>query len=61
MKNIKLKLNVNIIYSAKSIKSLGIKIDEGLTWNKHINIAIKLNQANDMFIKYGNLWIPAGF
>ena len=29
------------------MKYLGIKIDESLTWNEHINhIAIKLNRAN---------------
>ena len=35
-----------------SEKYLGIKIDEGLTWNKHINdIAIKLSQANAILYK----------
>ena len=35
-----------------SEKYLGIKIDEGLTWNKHINdIAIKLSQANAILCK----------
>ena len=36
----------------KSVKNLGIKIDENLTWVDHINgIAIKLNRANAMLFK----------
>ena len=31
---------------------LGVKIDDSLTWNEHINdIAIKLDQANTMIYK----------
>ena len=42
--NLKLKLNGKRIYPTKSIKYLGIKIDENLTWNEHINdLVIKLN------------------
>ena len=48
----KLKLNGKRLYPTKSVKYLGIKIDESLTWNQHINdIAIKLNQANVMLYK----------
>ena len=42
--NLKLKSNGKRIYPTKSIKYLGIKIDENLTWNEHINdLVIKLN------------------
>ena len=41
--DLKLKLNGKRIYPTKSVKYLGIKIDESLTWNEHINdLAIKL-------------------
>ena len=40
------------MYQTKSVKYLGIKIDENLTWIDHINdIAIKLNRANAMLFK----------
>ena len=49
--DLKLKLNGQRLYPTKSIKYLGIKIEESLTWNEHINdIAIKLNRANAMLI-----------
>ena len=42
--DLKLKLNGKRIYSTKSAKYLGIKINESLTWNEYIyDIAIKLN------------------
>ena len=44
---IKIKLNRKKLYPSKSVKYLGIKIDENLNWKQHIhNIAIKLNSAN---------------
>ena len=44
---IKTKLNRKRLYPSKSVKYLGIKIDENLNWKQHIhNIAIKLNRAN---------------
>ena len=50
--DLKLKLIGKRIYPTKSVKYLGIKIDESLTWSKHINdIAIKLKQANAMLYK----------
>ena len=50
--DLKLKLNGKRLYPTKSVKYLGIKIDESLTWNEHINdIAIKLNRANAMLYK----------
>ena len=40
------------MYPIKSVKYLGIKIDEKLTWIDNINdIAIKLNRANNMLFK----------
>ena len=50
--DLKLKLNGKRIYPTKSVKYLGIKIDENLTWIDQINaIAIKLNRANAMLFK----------
>ena len=50
--DLKLKLSGKRIYPTKSVKYLGIKIDESLTWSEHINdIAIKLKQANAMLYK----------
>ena len=50
--NLKLKLNSKRLYPTKSVKYLGIKIDENLTWINHINdAAIKVNQTNAMLFK----------
>ena len=44
---IKIKFNCKRLYPSKSVKYLGIKIDENLNWKQHIHdIAIKLNRAN---------------
>ena len=44
-----LKLNGKRLYQTSSVKYLGIKIDQYLNWQYHINnIAIKLNKANAM-------------
>ena len=44
---IKIKLIRKRLYPSKSVKYLGIKIDENLNWKQHIHdIAIKLNRAN---------------
>ena len=44
---IKIKLNCKRLYPSKSVKYLGIKIDENLNWKQHIHdITIKLNRAN---------------
>ena len=55
---IKIKLNRKRLYPSKSIKYLGIKIDENLNWKQHIHdIAIKLNRANALLFtirKYVN-------
>ena len=49
---LKLKLNGKRLYPTKSVKYLGIKTDESLTWNELINgIAIKLSRANTMLYK----------
>ena len=48
----KLELNRKRIYPNNSVKYLGIKIDENLTWIDHINdIAIRFNRANAMLFK----------
>ena len=50
--DLKLKLNGRRLYPTKCVKYLGIKINESLTCNKHINnIPIKLNWANAMLYK----------
>ena len=50
--DLKLRLNGQKIYPTKSVKYLGIKIDENFTWIDHINdIAIKHNRANAMLSK----------
>ena len=49
---LKLELNGKILYQNSSIKYLGIKIDQYLNWEDHINnIAIKLNTANAILYK----------
>ena len=50
--DLKLKSNGKRLYPTKSVKYLGIKIDERLTWIEHMNdIAIKLNRGNAMLYK----------
>ena len=52
---IKIKLNRKRLYPSKSIKYLGIKIDESLNWKQQIhNIAIKLNRANALLYTIRN-------
>ena len=49
---LKLNLNGKRLYQTSSVKYLGIKIDQYLNWQDHINnIAIKLNKANAMLYK----------
>ena len=52
---IKIKLNRKRLYPSKSVKYLGIKIDESLNWKQHIhNIAIKLYRANTLLYTIRN-------
>ena len=52
---IKIKLNRKRIYPSKSVKYLGIKIDENLNWKQHIyDIAIKLNRVNSLLYTIRN-------
>ena len=37
-----------MLYTAKSVKYLDIKIDENLNWHEQINVAVKLNRSNAM-------------
>ena len=47
---------VKRIYHSKSVKHLGIKIDENLSWKQHIHdIAIKLKRANALLLTIRNL------
>ena len=49
---LKLKLNGKRLYQTSLVKYLGIKIDQYLNWQDHINnIAIKLHKANAMLYK----------
>ena len=52
---IKIKLNHKRLYPSKSVKYLGIKIDESLNWKQHIHdIAVKLNRANSFLYTITN-------
>ena len=52
---IKIKLDRKRFYPSKSVKYLGIKIDENLNWKQHIHdIAIKLNRANALLFTIRN-------
>ena len=52
---IKIKLNRKRLYPSKSVKYLGVKIDENLNWKQHIHdIAIKLNRANSLLYTIRN-------
>ena len=49
---IKIKLSGKWIYPTASVKYLGIKIDQHLTWQHHKNdLSIKLNRANALLFK----------
>ena len=49
---LKIKLNGKRLYQTSSVKYLGIKIDQYLNWQDHINnIEIKLNKVNAMIYK----------
>ena len=48
----KLKLNRKKLYQTSSVKYLGIKIDQHVNWQEHINnIAINLNKLSTMLYK----------
>ena len=50
--SLKLKLNGKRLYPTKSVKYLGINIDENLNWKQQISdIAIKLNKENGILSK----------
>ena len=49
---IKIKLSSKRLYPSKSVKYLGIKIDENLNWKQHIHdIAIKLHSQCLIYIQ----------
>ena len=49
---LKLKLNGKKLYTANSVKYLGIKLDENLNWHEQINnVAVKLSRPNAMLSK----------
>ena len=53
--SIKINLNRKRLYPSKSVKYLGIKIDENLNWKQHIHdIAIKINRANSLLYTIRN-------
>ena len=48
----KIKLSGKIINPTASVKYLGVKIDQHLTWQHHINdLSVKLNRANALLFK----------
>ena len=52
---IKIKFNRKRFYPSKSVKYLGIKIDENLNWKQHIHdIARKVNRANALLFAIRN-------
>ena len=52
---LKLKLNGKRLYPTNSVKYLGVKTDEHLTWKQHIDgISTELNKANPMLSKIGH-------
>ena len=49
---VKIKLSGKRIYPTASVKYLGVKIDQHLTWQHHINdLSVKLNRANALLFK----------
>ena len=49
---VKTKLSGKRIYPTASVKYLGVKIDQRLTWQHHINdLSVKLNRANALLFK----------
>ena len=49
---VKIKLSGKRIYPTASVKYLGVKIDQRLTWQHHINdLSVKLNRANALLFK----------
>ena len=49
---VKIKLSGKRIYPTASVKYLGVKIDQHLTWQHHINdLFVKLNRANALLFK----------
>ena len=52
---IRIKLSRKRLYPLNSIKYLGVKIDENLSWKYHIHgTATKLNRANALLFKIRN-------
>ena len=48
---VKIKLSGKKMYSTASVKYLGVKIDQHLTWQHPINdLSVKLNRANALLI-----------
>ena len=46
------KFNGKTIYPTATVKYLGVKIDQYLTWQHHIsNLSVKRNRANDLLLK----------
>ena len=50
--DLKIKLCGKILYSTKSVKCQGVKIDANLTWQYHVNnLSIKLSRGNAFLFK----------
>ena len=49
---VKINLSDKRIYPTASIKYLGVKIEQNLTWQHHINdLSVKLNRDNALLFK----------
>ena len=52
---IKLKLSCKRLFPTDSVKYLGVKIDENLSWKSHIDyLSVKLSRANALLFKIRN-------
>lgn len=53
---LKIKLNGKILYSTKIVKSFGVKIEENVTCQHHINdLSIMVNRDGTLFFKMKNI------
>ena len=55
---VKINLSSKKLYPTVSVKYLGAKIDQHLTWQHHINdLSVKLNRANALLFKIRSLLV----
>ena len=50
--DLKIKLCRKRLYTTKSVKYLGVKLDTNLSWKYHVNdLSIEMNRANVLLFK----------